>query len=80
MNPRRDWKILLIIFTVVVFVSAVYGIRVFMQIDNDTFLPENKKTRQPKTIDRDRLQEIVERFEAKDRRFESPQGNPMKIR
>ncbi len=65
-NAKRDWKMLLIFFTVIAFVLACFSGYLFYKINNgDIFTVEKVENSPVDVVNKKNLDETVDRFESK---------------
>lgn len=70
-NPDRDWNIVLIFFTLIIFTEIAFGFYAYRNINSGSFVITSGGNESPvETIDRFKLNKIIKYYENKNRLFE----------
>ncbi|MEK9132060.1 MAG: hypothetical protein AAB447_04095 [Patescibacteria group bacterium] len=70
-NPEADWKLLFVCFiALAVSLLAFSGVMLYRINAGEIFLAEKKDTQELRTIDRERLKELISAFKLSDRQYQ----------
>lgn len=70
-NPRRDWKVAIVIFVLISFAAVIFDTYVYWRINKGGFfVSSNKETVPIESIDRSELAKVIKFYEAKEKLFE----------
>lgn len=75
-NIKRDWSVILLVFSLLVIISLVFSIYLFSQISKgEIFIVHLEKTDGIEAIDKELLQKTLSFFEDKENRFNELREN-----
>lgn len=79
-NPQRDWKTILTVFTAISFMVIVFSSYLYWRIGSGGFFIISSKEELPiETIDRSELKAIIKFYEAKSQSFQKLKSEKLEV-
>lgn len=79
-NPRRDWHMILAVFTLIIFSIIAFGLYLYGKINSGSFFTTSRGNELPvETIDRSELKKIIGFYAAKNQSFQEAKTKKQEV-